>query len=243
MLGDLPSRVHVLSPPPAARDAARNNAELCAIVSAAHGVDGVFATDAWTSPEPHSPALPRRRDAGARGLGTRAAHANRHGPGSVSEGQLRRPRSPLPRVRDPVLGAVDHPGTGDARGRRFVGADHRRRCTRRVDRRAGVSPTIPPICFVPHSSSTRTSRSSRPTSTGTSWPALSSTAARTWSGLSNVFVTTAAPDDVWPGCLDAITRTFPGVPIVGYEPGESLDTALHYGFTALGPLRVWIKPG
>jgi hypothetical protein len=62
-------------------------------------------------------------------------------------------------------------------------------------------------------------------------------------GLSNVFVTTAAPDDVWPGCLDAITRELPGVPIVGYEPGESLDTALHYGFTALGPLRVWIKPG
>jgi hypothetical protein len=61
-------------------------------------------------------------------------------------------------------------------------------------------------------------------------------------GLSNVFVTTAAPDDVWPGCLDAITTTFPGLPIVGYEPGASLDTALRYGFTSLGPLRVWIRP-
>jgi hypothetical protein len=62
-------------------------------------------------------------------------------------------------------------------------------------------------------------------------------------GLSNVFVTTAAPDDVWPGCLDTITRRFPGIPIVGYEPGDSFATALHYGFTALGPLRVWIKNG
>ena len=30
---------------------------------------------------------------------------------------------------------------------------------------------------------------------------------------------------------------------VGYEQDESLTTALHVGFTTLGPLRVWIKEG
>ena len=38
--------------------AARNNAELCDLVSRAHGIDGAFASDAWTSPRRTPPFYP-----------------------------------------------------------------------------------------------------------------------------------------------------------------------------------------
>jgi len=31
------------------------------------------------------------------------------------------------------------------------------------------------------------------------------------------------------------------LPITGYEHGDDLDAALRNGYTALGPLRVWLK--
>lgn len=55
-------------------------------------------------------------------------------------------------------------------------------------------------------------------------------------GLSNLF----GPDDVWPDAIAAVSNLFPGSPIVGYESGERLEGALRHGFSALGPLRVWL---
>ncbi|MFG3505983.1 hypothetical protein ACGF5F_10765 [Streptomyces sp. NPDC047821] len=57
-------------------------------------------------------------------------------------------------------------------------------------------------------------------------------------GLSNVFGT-----DPWPGCLTAVSRLWPGTPVVGYEHGDDLTAALRHGFTATGPLRVWVSQG
>ncbi|MGW2280636.1 hypothetical protein [Streptomyces sp. NPDC001770] len=62
-------------------------------------------------------------------------------------------------------------------------------------------------------------------------------------GLSNVFARGGGADTAWPGALDAAHRLFPGLPVVGYEHGEDLDTALRHGFTATGPLRVWLHHG
>ncbi|MFD6420579.1 hypothetical protein [Streptomyces sp. NPDC060198] len=59
-------------------------------------------------------------------------------------------------------------------------------------------------------------------------------------GLSNVFARDGGADAAWPGALDAAHRLFPGLPVVGYEHGEELDTALRHGFTATGPLRIWL---
>jgi hypothetical protein len=50
-------------------------------------------------------------------------------------------------------------------------------------------------------------------------------------------------DDIWAGLLTTIDERFPGLPIVGYESGAELDAALRHGFTPIGPLRVWLKPG
>lgn len=60
-------------------------------------------------------------------------------------------------------------------------------------------------------------------------------------GVSNLFTTVGELRDVWPGCLAAVARIFPRLPILGYESGDDLDAAHEHGFTSIGPLRVWIR--
>ncbi|MFZ3493567.1 hypothetical protein ACODT5_10140 [Streptomyces sp. 5.8] len=63
-------------------------------------------------------------------------------------------------------------------------------------------------------------------------------------GISNVFSADATPDDeAWTGALTLTASLWPGLAVVGYESGDDLDTALRHGFTAIGPLRVWVHPG
>ncbi|MFD0357907.1 hypothetical protein ACFVHW_29855 [Streptomyces sp. NPDC127110] len=60
-------------------------------------------------------------------------------------------------------------------------------------------------------------------------------------GVSNVFAhDDADADAAWAAALDAAARHWPELPVVGYEHGEDLDTAVRAGFTALGPLRIWL---
>ncbi len=61
-------------------------------------------------------------------------------------------------------------------------------------------------------------------------------------GVSNVFATTVNPDEVWAGIPAAVAAVFPSLPLVGYERGEHLQCALAGGFTAIGALRVWLRP-
>ncbi|WP_233611804.1 hypothetical protein [Amycolatopsis sp. WAC 01376] len=61
-----------------------------------------------------------------------------------------------------------------------------------------------------------------------------------FAGLSNLY-TQGDPDDAWRGATAAVAASFPGLPITGYERGDDLDAALRNGYTALGPLRIWLK--
>ena len=61
-------------------------------------------------------------------------------------------------------------------------------------------------------------------------------------GISNVFSRGHDPDETWSSLRGWFARTDPGRPIVGYESGPDLDAALRAGFTAIGPLRVWLRP-
>ncbi|MGW7082994.1 hypothetical protein ACWGH2_05785 [Streptomyces sp. NPDC054871] len=61
-------------------------------------------------------------------------------------------------------------------------------------------------------------------------------------GVSNLF-TSADEESAWAGCLTEIARLWPGLPVVGYESGESLDAAVSQGFKPIGPLRVWLHTG
>ncbi|WP_370970522.1 hypothetical protein [Amycolatopsis sp. cg9] len=51
----------------------------------------------------------------------------------------------------------------------------------------------------------------------------------------------SAPPESWPGAVAAVAAAFPGVPVVGYEHGDTLRLALHHGARPLGPLRVWVR--
>ena len=61
-------------------------------------------------------------------------------------------------------------------------------------------------------------------------------------GVSNVFTTTMAVPDAWAGIVHALATLFPSLPQVGYERGESLESALAAGFSEIGRLRVWLRP-
>jgi hypothetical protein len=60
-------------------------------------------------------------------------------------------------------------------------------------------------------------------------------------GVSNVFAADSGADTAWPVVLEAVHRTFPGLPVVGYERGPDLETAVRHGFEPVGPLRVWAR--
>lgn len=62
-------------------------------------------------------------------------------------------------------------------------------------------------------------------------------------GISNVFSTAAAISHhaLWSSIAASASAHYPGLPFVGYEHGETLEAALQAGWTALGPLRVWIR--
>ncbi len=60
-------------------------------------------------------------------------------------------------------------------------------------------------------------------------------------GYSNLFVHDQNPDNYWIEMIELIRKCYPGKPIVGYEHGDGLATALRLGFTILGDLNVWIK--
>lgn len=63
-------------------------------------------------------------------------------------------------------------------------------------------------------------------------------------GLSNTFSLNAPVFDDWTGLMQCVSDHFPGVPMVGYERGAALDTAMAAGFVTTGALRIWQRtPG
>ena len=59
-------------------------------------------------------------------------------------------------------------------------------------------------------------------------------------GLSNVFGRGVVADEPWAAALQAVAELFPTLPVVDYEQGPGLGTALRHGFEPIGPLRVWM---
>ena len=59
-------------------------------------------------------------------------------------------------------------------------------------------------------------------------------------GLSNFFATGRDAESHFAGAAAAVTQFAPGLPVVGYEHGDSLERVLRHGFSAAGPLRVWV---
>jgi hypothetical protein len=59
-------------------------------------------------------------------------------------------------------------------------------------------------------------------------------------GLSNVVADTHDAMHVWRDLTGLAAKTFPGLPVVGYESGDELKAARRAGFEIGDPLRVWV---
>ncbi len=59
-------------------------------------------------------------------------------------------------------------------------------------------------------------------------------------GISNIFASDDGPDAARPVVLEAVHHMFPSLPVVGYEHGPGLQTAVRHGFEPVGPLRIWV---
>lgn len=61
-------------------------------------------------------------------------------------------------------------------------------------------------------------------------------------GVSNVEADRGtAESDLWRWLVAVVGDRYPGLDVVGYESGSMLDAARAAGFTAIGPLRIWIR--
>ena len=60
-------------------------------------------------------------------------------------------------------------------------------------------------------------------------------------GFSNFFVVDGDEEVVTAAAIDMVARFGRGLPVVGYERGESLARMRRLGFRAVGPLRVWVS--
>ena len=59
-------------------------------------------------------------------------------------------------------------------------------------------------------------------------------------GVTNVVAEAADAVAVWRSLILLAARTFPRLPVVGYESGEELSAALDAGFEIGDPLKVWV---
>lgn len=193
-------------------EAARNNAEWCNAVSRSHGITGSFGADAWTSPRRTPPYYP--------------------------DAVTLRPNASVPGI----LAAVDS-GPGCSIKDSFADMDLTAAGFQILFDAEWIA--CPPSSDNSPWTVGLDSREFHPdllvrqdiaflaAPDGTAGCIANKTGDVV--GISNVF----GPDDVWPDAVAAASRVFPGRPIVGYESGTQLDSALRHGFSAIGPLRVW----
>jgi hypothetical protein len=223
--------------------AARNNAELCSMVSRTHRVDGGFARDAWTSSRRTPPlypdavtlvrdvdgdALVRRIDASA-GASVKDSFATLdlapHGFRVLFSAEwMVRPAS----HRDDRGSALRWSPVDGVPGLMEWAAAWR-------------GPDDPVDLLRPELLSFPELVVLRGDVGGTIVAGVIANRSVDAVGVSNFFARPDGRAEAWAGALDAISTRFPGVDVVGYEAAEMLDAARQSGFRAIGPLRVWIK--
>ena len=59
-------------------------------------------------------------------------------------------------------------------------------------------------------------------------------------GISNVFSSGMDNVELWRAIPQVVSTEYPGLPLVGYEEGDSLSDTRSSGWTSIGALRVWI---
>lgn len=225
------------------RTAARNNAEWCAAMSRSHGVPGEFGADAWSAPvrtplfypdavtlaPGAAPAeLARRIDTSVPGASVKDSFADLDltaaGFQVLFEAQwIHRPAGAPAKASDLVWDVVDDPAALGAWAAAWDDGD-------------GNAGLFRPELLDAPSTFVLAGRS--PVGRVTAGAVASRSAQAV--GVSNVFALDGGPDTAWPLVSGALHRLFPGLPVVGYEHGDTLAAAVRHGFEPVGPLRIWL---
>ncbi|MEU1435784.1 hypothetical protein ABZ438_17015 [Streptomyces sp. NPDC005786] len=226
------------------RTAARNNAEWCAAMSRSHGVVGQFGAQAWAAPartplyypdavtlmpDADPVALAERIDTTAPGASVKDSFADLDLTGSgfevLFEAQwIHRPAGPPALTPDLVWDVARTPDALRAWALAWDGAE-------------GNADLFRPELLADPATFVLAGRSSDGRVVAGAVASRSDDAV----GISNVFAPADAPDTAWPGVLDTLHQLFPGLPVVGYEHGDDLATAVRHGFRPVAPLRIWVR--
>jgi hypothetical protein len=223
--------------------AALNNAEWCAAMSRSHGVHGEFGPQAWTTPTrtpPYYPdavtlvpgadsaALAARIDTATPGASIKDSFADLDLTGVgfqvLFEAQwIHRPASAPVTASDLAWDVADAPETLAAWALAWDGGD-------------GSTELFRPELLDDPATFVLAGRSADGHVVAGAVASRSDHVV----GISNVFALDGGADAAWPMVLEAVHWLFPALPVVGYERGEDLETAVSHGFAPVGPLRVWL---
>lgn len=226
--------------------AARNNAEWCATVCRSHGVEGRFGPQAWTAPTRTPPLYPDavtlvpsadaaamvgQIDVAAPGASVKDSFADLDltwaGFRVLFEASwLHRPAgSTVPRC-DLIWGIV-------------TGGEQLRAWARAWQQGGGDEGLFRPELLDDADTFVLAGQNARGGDITAGAVAFRS---RDVVGISNLFAVTGGPDAAWRIILQAADSLFPALPVVTYDDGDGLASALRHGFEVIGPLRVWLRP-
>ncbi|WP_306965781.1 hypothetical protein [Streptomyces afghaniensis] len=236
------------SPPFLVRAAARNNAEWCAAMCRAHGVAGGFGDEAWAAagrapvyypdavtlePGADPDALVTRVDTGSPGASVKDSFADLDLTGAgfrvLFEARwIHRPAG--------AAGPARTPGPSDLAWDVVRDLDALRAWALAWDGGAGNAGLFRDGLLAGPETFVIAGRSRA----GRVVAGAVATRSAHVIGVSNVFGWDGGPDAAWPGVLHVLGLLFPALPVVGYESGDDLKTAVRHGFEPVGPLRVWL---
>ncbi|MFD3324966.1 hypothetical protein [Streptomyces sp. NPDC058701] len=230
--------------------AALDNAAWCDAVCRSHGLPGVFAGNAWTSPRRTPPlypdavtlspdgvsaaALVAALDTGSPGCSVKDSFASLDlGPEGfrvLFEAQwIHRAAEAPAAAAGPLLEWSEVAGAGELRQWEAAWAD------------GEPSGLFRPDLLIGGTTVFLTGRAGGGRADGRIVAGAVAHRSGDVVGVSNLFARGGvSAGAAWAGTLTAVAARWPGLPVVGYESGEDLDAALRAGFTVLGPLRVWI---
>ena len=235
-----------IAPNPAARAAARNNAEWCDSLCRAHGIPGRFDTDAWVNPHrtpryyPDAVSLDpaaiagsilERIDTISTGPSVKDSFATlelgQFGYQVVHEAEWI--------YRDPPPSAIV--GPADLTWTRIETVDELVAWETAWDVDGTSDRLIRPALLRDPSVTVLGGYVDGVIVAG----AIANRSKPKLVGLSNVFTTEDDSDRAWSGVLAYVDAALLGSAVVGYEAGTDLTVALGQGFRSVGPLRIWLR--
>jgi hypothetical protein len=214
-----------------------NNARWCDVVCRLHGIATEHGTSYWSAADSPPSYLPER---GHSATGSRCP-PNREDACALchrsGQGQLRRPRSHVTRLRNLVFSTVDDLPTSAADFTLPTGSavlhstDELEEWSLLFGAPAVLSEGLlrePDVRLLALREAGRIVAG-----------AVAHRSANVV-GPSNVFgANVVSASDRWSELMQLASKCFPRVPVVGYERGDALAAATSAGFVPIAPLRVW----